>query len=130
VTANGGAVRHLSGPPRRWSGDLTPDRDDPGVDVGATVRLEFAAGPPVHISVSVMAGLRAPRFRLLGTDGAYPDPDDDPLRLVMPTPPPALLRTDLRDDPRQRSVVRLPDRQGRYYELLVRSQGGCSFIFA
>ena len=74
----------LFGPPVSVYSEIQKVRPDALVDDSAFVALEHSGGETSHLSMSAVAGSPGPRFRVLGTSGAYVkhglDPQEDALR--------------------------------------------------
>ncbi|MFN8125894.1 MAG: Gfo/Idh/MocA family oxidoreductase [Candidatus Nanopelagicales bacterium] len=75
---------HLLGPAVSVSGGVQTVRADARVPDEAFVRIVHDGGAESHLSVSLVAAAPGPRFRVLGTTGAYVkqglDPQEDALR--------------------------------------------------
>jgi predicted dehydrogenase len=61
----------LFGPPRAVSADIAVRRPHANVDDDVFLALDYPSGPRVHLWASAVAADRGPRFRLLGSEGAY-----------------------------------------------------------
>jgi scyllo-inositol 2-dehydrogenase (NADP+) len=72
----------LFGDPVSCHAELASGAGPADADADAFLSLEFRDGPRVHLSMSLMAHAPAPRFRVQGSEGAYVDPNDDPLKLA------------------------------------------------